>query len=230
MGLNESITLSFMVVGHTKFSPDSCFGLLKQKFRQTPVDTLSDIADVVKTSAICNEVEVVGWEDGIPIISTYDWQTYFADKMSRVKGIKKYHTFCFTNNSKGSVACRENSDDTEIHTIKLVKDESWEPSSSILPAIIQPKGLDPKRQWYLYDKIRPFCTTETAKDTTCPLPFCPNPCSSRQGSPAPPSSPPTLSSRTCVIPPSSPVTPAPKKRRICGKCGTQGHNSRTCKQ
>ena len=26
------------------------------------------------------------------------------------------------------------------------------------------------RQWYLYEQIRPFCTTDQAKDITCPLP------------------------------------------------------------
>ena len=30
-GLHNNITLSFMIVGHTKFSPDWCFGLLKKR-------------------------------------------------------------------------------------------------------------------------------------------------------------------------------------------------------
>ena len=30
-GLHTSITLSFMITGHTKFSPDWCFGLLKKR-------------------------------------------------------------------------------------------------------------------------------------------------------------------------------------------------------
>ena len=38
---HSRITLSFLVVGHTKFSPDWCFGLLKRKFRQTHVTTLT---------------------------------------------------------------------------------------------------------------------------------------------------------------------------------------------
>ena len=29
-GLNESVELSFMLVGHTKFAPDRFFGLLKK--------------------------------------------------------------------------------------------------------------------------------------------------------------------------------------------------------
>ena len=30
-GLHQNITLSFMIAGHTKFSPDWCFGLLKKR-------------------------------------------------------------------------------------------------------------------------------------------------------------------------------------------------------
>ncbi len=48
-----------------KFSHDSCFGLLKQKYIRTAVNTLQAIADVVTESAVCNNVEVVGWEDGV---------------------------------------------------------------------------------------------------------------------------------------------------------------------
>ena len=31
-GLHKNITLSFMVTGHMKFSPDWCFGLLKKRY------------------------------------------------------------------------------------------------------------------------------------------------------------------------------------------------------
>ena len=31
-GLHQSIYLHFMIAGHTKFSPDACFGLIKRKF------------------------------------------------------------------------------------------------------------------------------------------------------------------------------------------------------
>ena len=36
-GLNKRIEISFMLVGHTKFAPDWCFGLVKQRFRRTRV-------------------------------------------------------------------------------------------------------------------------------------------------------------------------------------------------
>ena len=43
-GLHHAIEYSFLVAGHTKFSPDWCFGLLKQKTRRTFTSSLFDIA------------------------------------------------------------------------------------------------------------------------------------------------------------------------------------------
>jgi hypothetical protein len=54
VGLHTRITLSFLVVGHTKFVPDWCFGLLKQCFRCTHVGCLDDITQVVNDSASAN--------------------------------------------------------------------------------------------------------------------------------------------------------------------------------
>ena len=48
---HSSITLSFLVVGHTKFSPDWCFGLFKRTYRRTKVGSLQSIAKVVNESA-----------------------------------------------------------------------------------------------------------------------------------------------------------------------------------
>jgi len=45
---NESIELSFMLAGHTKFSPDRLFGLFKESFQRSSVSTLTDIELVVK--------------------------------------------------------------------------------------------------------------------------------------------------------------------------------------
>ena len=53
-GLHHTIKLHFMITGHTKFSPDACFGLVKRKFRQADVSSLDDLARVVKESAACN--------------------------------------------------------------------------------------------------------------------------------------------------------------------------------
>ena len=54
VGLNETIMLSFLVVGHTKFSPDWCFGLFKQAYRRAKIGCLEDIVKVVESSAVVN--------------------------------------------------------------------------------------------------------------------------------------------------------------------------------
>ena len=77
-GRNSSITISFLPARHTKFSPGTCFGLLKQKFRKTDVDLLDDFATVVEKSASVNESQVVGNSNGEVIEPTYDWTSYFA--------------------------------------------------------------------------------------------------------------------------------------------------------
>ena len=58
VGLNQSITISFMLVGHTKFALDWCFGLLKQRYRRTYVSSLQDIVEVVNASADVNVAQV----------------------------------------------------------------------------------------------------------------------------------------------------------------------------
>ena len=64
VGLSRSITLSFMVVGHTKFTPDSCFGLVKQWYQKTHVECLSDIVDIVNNFGYINHARLVYTQDG----------------------------------------------------------------------------------------------------------------------------------------------------------------------
>ena len=70
VGLHRCITLSFLVVGHTKFSPDWCFGLLKQRFRRTKVGCLDDIAQVVNDSASTNVAQLVGTQEGEVVVQS----------------------------------------------------------------------------------------------------------------------------------------------------------------
>lgn len=46
-GLNKTIQLSFLPVGHTKFSPDWAFGLFKKRFRVERVSNLQDVAEII---------------------------------------------------------------------------------------------------------------------------------------------------------------------------------------
>ena len=49
-GLHHNVELHFLLAGHTKFAPDWCFGLIKQKYRRTLTSSLDDFAKVVKDS------------------------------------------------------------------------------------------------------------------------------------------------------------------------------------
>ena len=72
-GRHRSITLSFLLTGHTKFSCDWCFGLVKRLYRKTKVDCLQDIVAVVEQSSDVNLSQLCGtsdrsivWLDDIP--------------------------------------------------------------------------------------------------------------------------------------------------------------------
>ena len=177
---HTNITYSFLVVGHTKFSPDWCFGLFKRLYRRTPVSCLADVAAVVNRSAICNTAQLVCTEDGSELVTTYDWTSFFASHMHKIQGIKKYHHFRFASASPGIVFAKNYADTDEI-PFSLLK-SSWQPDPGVLPARIQPKGLSEERQWYLHDSIRQFCSEEH-RDTVCPLPAHPK--QKRRCTPAP---------------------------------------------
>ena len=175
-GLHSSITLSFLVVGHTKFSPDWCFGLFKRLFRRTKVNSIKEVADVVKKSAYCNFPQLVADGDTI-LVHTYDWKSYFQQHFKRVQDLKHYHHFRFTSSAAGKVFCKKRADSEEI-CIDLRR-SNWCPNAGELPPVIYPSGLTTERQWYLYDRIRAYCTDE-CKDETCPLPSNPRPRTQQQ--------------------------------------------------
>ncbi|PKK55738.1 hypothetical protein RhiirC2_801631 [Rhizophagus irregularis] len=49
-GLHNRIKYCFIVAGHTKFSPDGFFGLIKLKLRKSEVQNLSDLVHVIHDS------------------------------------------------------------------------------------------------------------------------------------------------------------------------------------
>ena len=67
------VTISFLLAGHTKFSPDWCFGLAKQKLRRSNIGCLDDLANAITNSAAPNITELVGLEDGTVLVPFYDW-------------------------------------------------------------------------------------------------------------------------------------------------------------
>ena len=210
-GLNKSITISFLLVGHTKFSPDWCFGLLKQKFRRSRVDCLDDLVTVVQGSAKVNEAQLVATQEGEVLVATYNWSAHFSDKFnqSAFKGIKKFHHLRFDSAHPQCAFVRTVADAPEKKI--TIMNSTWKPTPQDLPPVILPAGLSRERQAYLYDKIREYCRPEV-QDAVCPRPVDyeqPNEEDTALGVPD-----------TSEQPPS--------KRRKCTLCQQPGHNRRSC--
>ncbi len=226
MGLHKSITISFLIVGHTKFAPDWCFGLVKQRFRKCRVDCLDDIVQVVEESAVANHAQLVATQSGDVLVPTYDWAGHFDGpyKQTALRGIKSYHHFKFEASKPGVVSVKVASDgqEKELH---LLSDPSWRPSATDLPPQITPVGLSSERVSYLYEKIREYCRPEV-QDLVClppagiptpPSPEAPTQCAlPSAGAPTQPSSVPATES------------PPAKKQRLCSECKKPGHNRRSC--
>ena len=103
VGLHKEIEIAFLVVGHTKFAPDWCFGLLKRKFRREKVGCLADIARVVDTSATVNISQLCGTQTGEVLVPTHDWKAYPSQYFKTLRNIKSYHHFRFSSATPGSV-------------------------------------------------------------------------------------------------------------------------------
>ena len=69
----------FLPVEHTKFSPDWCFGLFKQQYRQTNLGCLDDIVETVNGSATPSIAQLVGFKSGETIVPTYNWSDHFKE-------------------------------------------------------------------------------------------------------------------------------------------------------
>ena len=83
-----------------------------------------------------------------------------------MKGIKQYHHFRFDVAQPGVVFRKEYAD-SEEEKCELLDAEVFPPPHR--PQPVTPPGLDSNRKWYLYNKIREFCTPHTM-DITCPQP------------------------------------------------------------
>ena len=136
-GLHKSIKLSFMLVGHTKFSPDWCFGLIKRRFRISKVDSLDDLVKVVQESCSNNEVQLVGNQQGESVVDIFDWVQFFGSHFMKIPQITRQHHFEFLAATPGTVTVKEYTDSVE-QQYTLTLDMSIAASS---PRIIVPPGL-----------------------------------------------------------------------------------------
>ena len=132
---------------------------------QTNKDRRTDLANIVNTFTFANvnTTQLTETPDSRVIVPMYDRLTLYEHTKKSV-GIKSFHHLHFSSTSKGHVFARLKADSPEVE-YNLLKDK-WLPTATVLPECLTP-GLNPARQWYLFQKIREFCPEE-AKDVTCP--------------------------------------------------------------
>ncbi|XP_071948388.1 uncharacterized protein [Antedon mediterranea] len=167
--LHASLALHFMIAGHTKFSPDWAFGLLKQRYFRCFVSSLTDMEDVVHTSSTTgvNIPQLVANEGGKVFVKAYDWNSFLSPYFRKLPNILKMHHIRFSSENPGMVYYKEYIDTPE-QSLQLLKNVNNIPPL-ILPEPIPYPGLSLKRQSYLYDSVREFCKFE-ARDIVCPAP------------------------------------------------------------
>ena len=169
VGLHQSCIYSFLIVGHTKFACDWCFGLLKQSFRKCFVSLLYELASVVDTLTVSgvNVSQLCSLHDGSVIVPVYDWVSFLSPYFKKFPNIKKYHHYQFKKESPGVVFYKEFSDSTPESFTLLREGGRFPPVT--LPTAIAPKGLDHQRKLYLFNDIRQFCK-EGTEDLIAPKP------------------------------------------------------------
>ena len=216
-GKHQSAQVSFMLVGHTNFAPDRHFGLIKKSYRRTRVDTISSIQRVVETSSTCgaNKAQLIHDSDGNVQVHFYDWTEFLKQYYKTIPSITKYHVFIVKQDQPFSIILKQHSR-AEKESLNIGKQPVPE---GTLPLEIHAKGLDLERQWYLYEKIRPFCSCTLAGDITCPKPSEPKP---------------TVGdlAQEHMAAVHSPIMPGstkrPRKSVTCSLCKHEGHTKRTC--
>ncbi len=168
--LHDKITYSFMVAGHTKFTPDGFFGLLKLKLRHSEVDDIWDLVNVVKESTPggYNIAQTVLKSDGQRDVFFYGWTEFLLNYFNTVPQIKKQHHFILSQDKIGYVEIKTavNEGSQLINLTRRGHGVTHLP----FPKEITPKGITPERQWYLYEEVRQHIQDLSKQDLYCSLP------------------------------------------------------------
>ena len=210
-GRHNKITLSFLLVGHTKFAPDWSFSLLKHQFHREVVSSQENLAAVVEASAEHNKAQIAGKENGSAVIPVHDWTTLMKPQFHQIWWHEKVPSFHSVSQLtwEGDLELFGDSEET----LKILK-EDWNQAPHLLPAIIPPPGLLVERQWYLYDNIQQFCAPQT-RDIVCLLPLTQR---CEDGHPDSPPPPPLPSSSLLSTSPSLSMRQLAKRSRQCSVC------------
>ncbi|KAJ8297646.1 hypothetical protein KUTeg_024177, partial [Tegillarca granosa] len=103
----------------------------------------------------------------------YDWSKYLKEYFKPIPHLKTYHHFRVSRHNPGIVFVKEYANSPEVE-INVLRNQNcrFPHLDPELPAVIPPKGLDPARQWYLYEEVAPYCNNKDSckkPDVTKPI-------------------------------------------------------------
>ncbi|CAB4383124.1 unnamed protein product [Rhizophagus irregularis] len=158
--------------GHTKFSPDGFFGLIKLKLRASEVQDLSDLVQVVHNSTTggFNTAQTIYNSNGVQKVLFYKWTEFLNKEFTRIPQILQQHHFEISNQKHGVVNVQTKIEGEKVEITILKKNII---PSNVFPNLLVPKELSAERQWYLYEQIREHVTHPDKKDQYCSKPLIP---------------------------------------------------------
>ena len=171
-GQHDTIQPNFMLPGHTKFRPDSYFGLFK-KYYQCRYD-MDDLADCVRQcgqDVTCVPQRYQDWH-------YYDWNAFLGQWFSPLAGLGRCYTFRFDCKHPGVMKMKtlpSDANPTEVTMLRggvTIKDiqEAYMYQSQVMPPVITPSGLSLTRSLYLYERVREYIRDPQKRDKVCPKP------------------------------------------------------------
>jgi hypothetical protein len=96
VGLSDSVELSFMLEGHTKFAPDRMFGLLKREYARSTIDTICDVVAAVQRSSPGGHNAAQLTVDPLSqqqYVKWYDWSSFLERFFKPLPHITSYYHF-----------------------------------------------------------------------------------------------------------------------------------------
>lgn len=174
-GIADHIELRFLLKGHTKFSPDGGFGMIKKHYRRVNAYTIEHVADEVRKSTRGtrrnNAIILRNKKFG-------NWKTALRSFFTPMKGVSSFCIFKFDKKYHlGEVRTLKHEEEKfEIHNLlrnglrpeEILSNSTFVKLQEYLPPLEQPQ-MQAKKQWDLYEKVRPYVPSEY-QDIVCPQP------------------------------------------------------------
>jgi len=157
-----------MEVGHTKFSPDRGFSLIKKWYNIAFIDCLDGLEFVINDSSAIQHLNSATMTYH-PVMRKHvvhfnDWVSYLSQFFKELIGLTSMHHFTFETDKITST--REYADSS----LKPVSLDRISVKNKIPFKRIESGGLDKVREKYLYTDVRRFVIDEKIKDHVAPVP------------------------------------------------------------